>query len=133
MPGRYDRRYRYITRFQKYIYNRVLGQFPMQPVLETTGRKSGLPRRVPVSGRRVGDDVWIVSEFGERSDYVRNIKANPQVRIRLQGRWHTGMAQLLHDDDASQRLQQLGRLPAIAIRAIGANLMTVCVHLDAGP
>lgn len=132
MPGRYDRRYRYITRFQKHPYNRVLDHFPMQPVLETTGRKSVLPRRVPVSGRPVGDDVCMVSEFGERSDYVRNIKANPQVRLRLRGQWHTGMAQLLHDD-ASRRLQQLGRLPAIAIRAIGANLVTVCLHLDAGP
>jgi deazaflavin-dependent oxidoreductase (nitroreductase family) len=133
MPDRHDRRYRYMSRFQKYVYNRVLGRFPMQPVLETRGRKSGLPRRVPVSGRRAGDDVWFVSEFGDRSDYVRNIEADPRVRVRLRDGWHTGTARLLPDDDAHRRLRQLARFPALAIRAVGTNLLTVCVHLDAVP
>lgn len=50
---------------------------PFQTLLETTGRVSGLPRTTPVGGRRAGDAFWLVSEFGERSQYVRNIKANP--------------------------------------------------------
>ena len=61
---------------------------------------------MPVSGRRIRDDIWFVSEFGERSDDIRNIEADP----------HTGSAQLLPDDNALRRLTQLGKLPALAIQ-----------------
>jgi deazaflavin-dependent oxidoreductase (nitroreductase family) len=59
---------------------------PIQTLVETTGRNSGRPRQTPVGGRLVGNQFWMVSEFGERSEYVRNIQANPRVRLRLNGR-----------------------------------------------
>jgi deazaflavin-dependent oxidoreductase (nitroreductase family) len=105
-------------------------RLPTQIVLETTGRTSGLPRRTPVGGRRVGDSFWLVSEFGERSQYVRNIKADPRVRVRLRGRWHTGTAHLLPDDDPVARLRSLPRMNSMAVRTIGAGLLTVRVELD---
>src|SRR6185295_355273 len=39
-------------------------------LLETTGRKSGQPRRVPVGNGLRGDTFWIVSEHGYGADYV---------------------------------------------------------------
>lgn len=42
-------------------------------MLETTGRKSGKPRRTAVGGRVMDNQFWMVSEHGEHSDYVRNI------------------------------------------------------------
>lgn len=80
---------------------------PFQTLLETTGRVSGLPRTTPVGGRRAGDAFWLVSEFGERSQYVRNIKADPRVRVRIRGRWHTGTAHLMPEDDPVARLRTL--------------------------
>ncbi len=76
--------------FQKNFANQVMRRMPFQTLLETTGRKSGEPprRTPPLGGRRIGDEFWFVSEFGENSQYVRNIKANPDVRVRLNGRWH---------------------------------------------
>ncbi|MEV6616794.1 nitroreductase/quinone reductase family protein [Streptomyces sp. NPDC051051] len=124
-----DRRFRATTAFQRRL-NPLLRCLPFQTVVETTGRVSGLPRRTPVGGRRVGDVFWLVSEFGERSQYVRNIKADPRVRVRIGGRWHTGTAGLLPDDDPAARLRGLPRFNSVAVRALGTDLLTVRVDLD---
>ncbi|MCD7441446.1 nitroreductase family deazaflavin-dependent oxidoreductase [Streptomyces lincolnensis] len=131
MPRRAEQKYRIVTAFQRRL-NPLMRRLPLQTVLETTGRTSGLPRRTPLGGRRVGDSFWLVSEFGERSQYVRNIKADPRVRVRVNGRWHTGTAHLLPDDDPVARLRTLPRFNSTAVRAIGADLLTVRVDLDTG-
>ena len=85
-------KYRAVTAFQRRVGNPLLRRLPVQTLLETTGRTSGLPRRTPVGGRLVGDAFWFVSEYGERSQYVRNIRAQPLVRVRVKGRWYAGTA-----------------------------------------
>ncbi|MBN0044954.1 nitroreductase family deazaflavin-dependent oxidoreductase [Streptomyces actuosus] len=130
MPRPADLRFRATTAFQRRIVNPVLRRLPLQTLLETTGRVSGLPRPTPVGGRRVGDAFWLVSEFGGRSQYVRNIAADPRVRVRIRGRWHTGTARLLPDDDPVARLRTLPRLNSAAVRSLGTNLLTVRVDLD---
>ncbi|MCH5675790.1 nitroreductase/quinone reductase family protein [Streptomyces gilvus] len=131
MTRDHESRYRLATAFQRRL-NPIMRRLPLQTVLETTGRTSGLPRRTPVGGRRVGDSFWMVSEFGERAQYIRNIKADPRVRVRIRGRWHTGTAHLLPDDDPVARLRALRSLNSVAVRAIGAGLLTVRVDLDRG-
>ncbi|MGE2728339.1 nitroreductase/quinone reductase family protein [Mycolicibacterium vaccae] len=114
---------------QKYVGNQVMGRMPFQTLLETTGRKSGLPRQTPLGGKRVGNEFWFVSEFGERSQYIRNIQADPSVRVRINGRWHRGTAHLLPDDDAETRLRTLPSLNSFGVRTFGTNLLTVRVDL----
>lgn len=115
--------------FQKNFANQVMRRMPFQTLLETTGRKSGEPRRTPLGGRRIGDEFWFVSEFGENSQYVRNIKANPNVRVRLNGRWHRGTAHLLPDDDPRARMKNLPGYNNFGVRTFGTNLLTVRVDL----
>jgi deazaflavin-dependent oxidoreductase (nitroreductase family) len=129
MPSTPESRYRTIARFQR-LLNSVTRHLPTQTVLETTGRVSGRPRRTPLGGRRVGDTFWLVSEFGELSHYVRNIKTNPRVRVRIMGRWHSGTAHPLPDDDPRARLRTLPRFNSAAVKAMGSNLLTVRVDLD---
>ena len=129
MPSDHDTKHQLVTSFQRRIGNPILKRWPGHTLLETVGRRSGLPRQTPVGGRLVGGDFWLVSEFGEKSQYVRNIRVNPQVRIRLRGRWHTGIAHLMPQDDARARLRALPRLNSAAVRAFGTNLMTVRVEL----
>ncbi|MEV0976851.1 nitroreductase/quinone reductase family protein [Streptomyces sp. NPDC049915] len=124
-----DLRHRYTTAFQRRL-NPVLRRLPTQTVLETTGRVSGLPRQTPVGGRRVGGSFWLVSEFGLRSQYVRNIQADPRVRVRVRGRWYTGTARLLPDDDPVARLRRLPRVNSVGVRVLGTDLLTVRVDLD---
>jgi deazaflavin-dependent oxidoreductase (nitroreductase family) len=129
MPNYAEIKFRTVTLFQRRIGNPVLARLPRQTLLETTGRKSGLPRRTPIGGSRVGSEFWFVSEYGEKSQYVRNIKADPRVRVRIGGRWHDGTARLVPEDDARARLRSLPRYNSSVVRALGTNLLSVRVDL----
>jgi deazaflavin-dependent oxidoreductase (nitroreductase family) len=100
-------------------------------ILETTGRRSGLPRRTPVGHVVDGDTVWIVAEHGHRAAYVHNIRADPRVRIKLRDGWRSGTAAVLDDDDPRARLRRMGlRLNALVVRLMGTDLLTVRIDLD---
>jgi deazaflavin-dependent oxidoreductase (nitroreductase family) len=118
------------TFLQKRIANPVMRRNPFQTLLETIGRKSGEPRRTPVGGKLIGDQFWFVSEFGEQSQYVRNITADPRVRVRPRGRWRSGTAHLEHDDDPHARLRELPQLNSFGVRTFGTNLLTIRVDFD---
>lgn len=130
MSRYHELKYRAVTAFQRRVGNPILRRLPIQTLLETTGRKSGQPRPTPIGGRRAGREFWFVSEYGEKSQYVRNIQADPRVRLRLHGRWHTGTAHLVPDDDPRARLRTLPRLNSTGVRAMGTNLLSLRVDLD---
>lgn len=111
------------------IVNPIARRLPTQVVLETTGRVSGQPRRTPIGGRLVGDAFWFVSMNGASANYVRNIEADNQVRIRLHGRWRSGRAHLLPDDDANARNAQLSWVNRTANSTLGTQLLTIRVDL----
>ncbi|MEA2308050.1 MAG: hypothetical protein QOI65_336 [Thermoleophilaceae bacterium] len=100
-------------------------------LLETTGRKSGEPRRIPVGNGLRGEHFWIVTEHGHRAAYVRNIKANPRVRVKVGRTWHEGTAQILEDDDPYERMRLLDRRSNDAlVRLVGTEHLTIRVDLD---
>ncbi len=102
-----------------------------QALLETTGRRSGAPRRVPVGNGLRGDRFWIVTEHGWASDYVRNIQQDPRVRIKAGRRWYTGTAHLLSEDDPRERLRWLRRpVNDSLLRMVGTEQLTVRIDLD---
>jgi deazaflavin-dependent oxidoreductase (nitroreductase family) len=95
--------------------------------LETTGRRSGMVRRTPVGPAVEGDVVWIVAEHGRHAGYVRNIEADPRVRIRLGRRWRSATARAVPDDDPRERMRGVNGL---VVRAMGSELLTVRIDLD---
>src|SRR3954470_17370495 len=100
-------------------------------ILETIGRKSGQPRRTPVGRAIEGDTLWVVTEHGHRANYVRNIKANPRVRVKVGRRWRSGIARLVPEDDARERQRRIpNKLNSAAVRVMGTELLTVRVDLD---
>jgi deazaflavin-dependent oxidoreductase (nitroreductase family) len=114
---------------QRLVVNPVGRRSPMT-MLETTGRKSGQPRRTAIGGRVIGNQFWMVSEHGEHSHYVLNIQADPTVRLRLGGQWRSGTAHLLPDDDAQERLRSLPGFNSALVRLMGSDLLTIRVDLD---
>lgn len=106
-----------------------LGRRVAPTLLETTGRKSGQPRVTAVGGRVIDGAFWLVSEHGEHSDYVKNIKADPAVRVRLKGAWRAGVAHLLPDDDPRARLKQLPGGNSAVVRLAGTDLLSIRVDL----
>ena len=85
---------------------------PTYAVVETTGRKTGRRRLVPVASGLDGDTFWMISGRAEKASYVHNIRANPRVRViarparlrdGLRTRSRTGTAYLMPGDDAHAR------------------------------
>jgi deazaflavin-dependent oxidoreductase (nitroreductase family) len=109
-------------------------------VLETVGRRSGLPRQTPVANGLHGDTFWLISAHGRHAHYVHNLLANPRVRIGLardgELRWRTGTAQMLIDDDTRARQRALAkgrlgyRIDAIILRAGATDLTTIRIDLE---
>jgi deazaflavin-dependent oxidoreductase (nitroreductase family) len=133
-----DRKRRLITKVQVRLLNPPVkalaehGLVPSVALLETTGRKSGQPRRTPVSKSldRETDTFWIVSEQGRKAGYVRNIEADPRVRIRIGRRWRSGVATVLAGENPLEHLRHTTKLNAAGVRAMGTDLLTVRVDLD---
>jgi deazaflavin-dependent oxidoreductase (nitroreductase family) len=134
---------RFTTALARFGFNpvvRTLFRLGIRPpgtlILETTGRRSGEPRRIPVTDGRQGDVVWLVAEHGRRAGYVRNLEANPRVRVRTGRRWRTGTAHVVPDDDPRARLAAIARhnprarLNARTVRVMGSDLLTVRIDLD---
>jgi deazaflavin-dependent oxidoreductase (nitroreductase family) len=105
-------------------------------LLETTGRRSGRPRRTPVGEGLDGDTFWIVAEHGRAAGYVRNLEANPRVCVKVGGVWRSGTAHVLDDDDPRARQRSLARgrplrrVNAASVRAMGTSLLTIRIDLD---
>ena len=112
---------------------------PGDALLATIGRRTGLPRRTPVCDGRDGETFWLIAQRGHDADWVRNIEANPRVRIKLSGprdKWRAGTAHILDDDDPRerQRILSQGNFPRRVCmstsRALHTNPLTIRVDLD---
>jgi deazaflavin-dependent oxidoreductase (nitroreductase family) len=104
---------------------------PSVVILETVGRRSGQRRRVPVTRLLEGDTLWIVTEHGRKAAYVRNIAANPRVRVRAGRRWRTGTATVLPDYDWRALQRRLpSKLSSATVRLMGTDHLTIRVDLD---
>lgn len=110
-----------------------LGIVPGYVLIEQLGRRSGQWRRTAV-GMHVEDGTgWVVAEHGRRAGWVRNVEANPQVRVWLRGRWRPARAAVLPDDDVQARLDSFGRRShAAAVRTFGTEPVTVRFDLTPG-
>jgi deazaflavin-dependent oxidoreductase (nitroreductase family) len=129
VTDRRTRKRRIVHAVQRRIVNPVGRRLPFT-MIETIGRRSGEPRRTAIGGRVVGNQFWMVSEHGEHSHYVLNIKADPRVRLRIRGRWRVGTAHLLYADDPIARLRQLPALNSSVVRMVGSDLLTIRVDME---
>ena len=146
--SRWSARKRRVSRWlERVLVNRInramlrSGRFgSTYAVLETTGRRSGRPRQIPVANGLRGDTFWLMSAHGRHAHYVHNLLANPRVRIGVvEGgrlRWRTGTASLVPGDDSLARQRELGRgrlgyrLDAMLMRALATDLTTIRIDLD---
>lgn len=129
---------------EKYVLNppnKLLLRLGVAPrafaLLETTGRRSGRARLTPVGNGLDGSVFWIVSEHGERCDYVKNLMSDPKVRVKVGRRWYGGTAAVVADDNAYRRRRTLdaengivGRADGVIFRASASKPVTVRVDLE---
>ena len=130
-------------RLEKYVFNPPnklalrLGIAPRAfALLETTGRRSGQPRRTAIGNGLYGSEFWLVAEHGADCDYVKNLLADPSVRVKVRRRWYSGTATVLRDDDSFARRRGLdlrngvvGRADGVIFRASASEPLTIRIDL----
>jgi deazaflavin-dependent oxidoreductase (nitroreductase family) len=67
-------------------------------VLETRGRRTGRLSRIPLAATRIQDHVVVGTFRGGRSQWIRNLAADPHTRFWLGGRPRETKAFLVHSE-----------------------------------
>lgn len=122
-PGRITR---WLFRAPRYLYrvgfSRVLGRRAV--LLEHTGRKSGLPRETVLEVIRHDDKSFdIAAAYGTKSDWFRNIEADPNVRISTGRIQHAQATAVLADvATAESAFADYTEAHPVAAKAFGTSL-----------
>lgn len=65
--------------------------------LTTTGRKSGLPREIEIWFGINGNSIYLLSGGGDESHWVKNLRANPNVTVRIAKHNFKGIARIVNE------------------------------------
>ena len=123
--------YMQVRWFNESVLRRAGEQGSQAAILETIGRRSGVPRQIPISPGLAGDIFWIAAHHGRKAAYVKNLEANPRVRVKVQGSWRVGTATIMPNEDALGRLRAIAPRNAAAAKLLGTDLLAIRVDLDA--
>lgn len=75
--------------------------------LTTTGRVSGEPREIEIWFGLEGSTLYMLSGGRGRSNWVRNLIAEPRVEVRIADRTLAGLARVVEDPDEDERARRL--------------------------
>ena len=75
--------------------------------LTTTGRMSGEPRKIEIWFGLEGDTLYMLSGGRDRSNWVKNLIAEPEVTVRIADRSFEGRARVVTDVDEDARARRL--------------------------
>jgi deazaflavin-dependent oxidoreductase (nitroreductase family) len=75
--------------------------------LETTGRTTGQAREIEIWFAADGARVYLLSGGRDNAHWVRNLRVEPRVRIRVGRRWLGGTAREIEGRPEEQRARQL--------------------------
>jgi len=121
-------------RFPIYLYKAGLGWLLGGRVLMLThtGRKSGLPRYVVLEVVEHRQGEWFVAAaYGERADWYRNVRVNPNVTIDFRGRKTPAVAEVVPVSQGAAVLSDYALRHPKAARQLG-KMMHLPIDQDAG-
>ena len=73
-------------------------------LLTTTGRRTGLARETLLPCARDDKHVYLISTYGWQSDWLRNLRKNPKVKVTCDGVVVPGRAEIIEDLDRKTRI-----------------------------
>ncbi len=73
-------------------------------LLTTTGRRTGLPRETLLPCVRSDNHIYLISTYGWQSDWIRNLRKNPKVKVTCNGVVVPGHAKLIEKLDDKIRI-----------------------------
>jgi deazaflavin-dependent oxidoreductase (nitroreductase family) len=71
--------------------------------LTTRGRVSGRPHEIEIWFSLHGDTIYMLSGGADRSDWVKNLKADPSVSVRIGDETFDGTARTISDPEEDAR------------------------------
>lgn len=75
--------------------------------LETTGRRSGLPRETEIWWAQDEDRIYLLSGGGLDKAWIRNFQTTARVRFRVHDVWVSGRASVVDDPVQEFRAREL--------------------------
>jgi deazaflavin-dependent oxidoreductase (nitroreductase family) len=96
------------------IFRRYLSHDPRWVLLTTRGRTSGLPREVLLPCGRTADVILLISAYGRRSNWFRNLERDPRVTVTAAGWNLDGRAEIVDDPATKRAILAAHPLSAIA-------------------
>ena len=69
--------------------------------LTTTGRKSGNPHEIEIWFGIQGNSLYLLSGGGNDSDWVKNLRFDPNVTVRIAKHTFAGIARIVSEDKES--------------------------------
>ena len=67
--------------------------------LQTTGRSSGRPRTIELWFATDGERLYLLAGGRERAQWVRNLRVEPRVRVRIGGKTLNGVARVIEGEE----------------------------------
>lgn len=104
--------------------------------MTTTGRRTGRPHEIEIwFGTEDGRTLYLLSGGGDRSDWVRNLQAEPRVRVRFGEREVPATARILEagsGEDALARRLLVAKYagPGDDLTGWGRDALAVALDLD---
>ena len=104
--------------------------------LETVGRTSGQPRTIEIWFATDGERLFLLSGGRDRAHWVRNLRVNPRVRVRIGGRSLDGDARIIDGKERDQAARELlaakyqGWIPGGPLSAWAATSLPVEISFD---
>ena len=106
--------------------------------LTTTGRVSGKPHEIEIWFALNRATLYMLSGGGAKSDWVRNIRRNPAVSVRIGNRTFDGAGHVLDPTDSADPLARRLLFDKYSAGYSGSlvnwreSALPVAVHLDTG-
>ena len=76
-------------------------------LLQTVGRTSGRPRTIEIWFATDGERVYLLAGGRHRAHWVRNLMADPHVRLRIGGQTVAGVARVIEGGDREDLARRL--------------------------
>jgi deazaflavin-dependent oxidoreductase (nitroreductase family) len=119
---------RWLARMPLYLYQLGLGWtilwIPVL-VLTTRGRSSGQPRHVVLEWRRHGSKYYVVSAWGKRPHWYRNLLAAPMVTVQYGNRVFRARATPVQDPNEAARAVYMFRKNSPLYEVLFSRMVSV--------
>ena len=85
---------------------KIINNLTFKAILKTKGRKSGKEHTIWAKAVTYNDMVYF-SRRNPNSDWLKNAIANPQVKVKFDGKEFSGIARLVEEEELAKKISSL--------------------------